>query len=69
MIDLILGLRQAVKGGAQDKVEIMGSRHLLGPFWDLGLCNGYGNVGPWVHPCLGIFCLYKYMLRQCSEHK
>jgi hypothetical protein len=28
----------------------------LGPFWDLGICNGYGNVGPWVYPCLGLFC-------------
>jgi hypothetical protein len=29
---------------------------VLGPFWVLGLCNGYGNVGPWVYPCLGPFC-------------
>jgi hypothetical protein len=28
----------------------------LGPFWVLGLCNGYGDVGPWVYPCLGLFC-------------
>jgi hypothetical protein len=23
---------------------------LFRDFWVLGLCNGYGNVGPWVHP-------------------
>jgi hypothetical protein len=28
----------------------------LGPFWDWGICKGYGNVGPWVYPCLGLFC-------------
>jgi hypothetical protein len=28
----------------------------LGPFWVLDLCNGYGDVGPWVYPCLGLFC-------------
>jgi hypothetical protein len=32
MFDLILGLRQAVEGGAQDEAEITGSRPLLGPF-------------------------------------
>jgi hypothetical protein len=32
MFDLILGLRPAVEGGAQDKAEIMVSRPLLGPF-------------------------------------
>jgi hypothetical protein len=20
--------------------------HFLGPFWDLGICNGYGNIEP-----------------------
>jgi hypothetical protein len=59
MFDLILGLRQAVEGVAQDEAEIVGSLPLLGPFWDLRLCNGYGNVGPCVHPCLGLFCMYK----------
>jgi hypothetical protein len=32
----------------------------LGPlfryFWVLGLCNGYGDVNPWVYPCLGPYC-------------
>jgi hypothetical protein len=28
----------------------------LGPFWDLGICNKYRNVGPWVYPFLGLFC-------------
>jgi hypothetical protein len=27
----------------------------LGPFWVLGLCNGYGDVGPWVYPLLCLF--------------
>jgi hypothetical protein len=56
MFDLILGLRQAIEGGAQDEAKIMGSQPLLGPFLGFGLCNGYGNVGPWVYPCLGLFC-------------
>ena len=48
MFDLFLGLRQAVKGGAQDEAVIAGSRPLFTDFWVLGLCNGYGNVVPWV---------------------
>jgi hypothetical protein len=59
MFDLILGLRQAVEGGAQDEAEIVRSRPLFRDFWALGLCNGYGNVIPWVYPCLGLFCMYK----------
>jgi hypothetical protein len=27
--------------------------------WALGLCNGYGDVVPWVYPCLGPFVMYK----------
>jgi hypothetical protein len=54
MIDLFLGLRQAVEDGAQDEEEIAGSRPLFRDFWDLGSCNGYGNVGPCVYPCLGL---------------
>jgi hypothetical protein len=59
MFDLLLGLRQAVEGGvqvAQVEAEIAGSRPLFRDFWVLGLCNGYGDVGPWVYPCLGPFC-------------
>jgi hypothetical protein len=26
----------------------------LGPFWDLGICNRYSNVDPWVYTCLGL---------------
>jgi hypothetical protein len=53
MFDLLLGLRQAVKGGAQVEVEIVGSRPLFRDFWVLVLCHEYGYVGPWVYPCLG----------------
>jgi hypothetical protein len=63
MFDLVLGLRQAIEA------EIAGSQLLFRSFWVLGLCNGYGNVGPWVYPCLGLFCMYKYMLRRCSEYE
>jgi hypothetical protein len=56
MFDLLLGLRQAVEGEVQVEVEIMGSQALFRDFWVLGLCNGYGDVGPWVYPCLGPFC-------------
>jgi hypothetical protein len=53
MLDLFLGLRQVVEGEAQDKAEITRSRPPFRDFWDLGLCNGYGDVDPWVYPCLG----------------
>jgi hypothetical protein len=56
MFDLFLGLRQAVKGGAQVEAEIAGSWPLFRAFWVLGLCNGYGDVDPWVYPCLGPLC-------------
>jgi hypothetical protein len=56
MFDLFWGLRQAVKGRAQIEVEIAGSRPLFRDFWVLYLCNGYGDVSPWVYPCLGLFC-------------
>ena len=54
MFDLFLGLRQDVEGGAQVEVEITGSRPLFRYFWVWGLCNGYGDVDPWVYPCLGL---------------
>jgi hypothetical protein len=33
-----------------------GSQPIFRDFWVWGLCNGYGDVGPWVYPCLGPFC-------------
>ena len=36
MIDLFLGLRQAVEDGAQDEAEIAGSQPLLRDFWGFG---------------------------------
>jgi hypothetical protein len=57
MFDLFLGLRQDFEGRVQDEVDIARYRPLLGPF--LGLGNKYGNVGPWVYPYLGLFCMYK----------
>jgi hypothetical protein len=48
MFDLFLGLRWAIEGKAQDKAEIVGSRPLFRAFMVLSLCNGYGNVIPWV---------------------
>jgi hypothetical protein len=56
MFDLFLGLRQAVEGGAQDEAEIVGSQPLFRDFWVFILCNRYGDVIPWVYPCLGLFC-------------
>ena len=53
MIDLFLGLRQAIEDRAQDEVEIAESRPPFRDFFVLGPCNGYGNVGPWVYPCIG----------------
>jgi hypothetical protein len=54
MLDIFFGLRQAVEGGAQEEVDIIGSWPPFRAFWDLGLCNRYGDVGPWVYPCLGL---------------
>jgi hypothetical protein len=53
MLDLFLGLRRAVKGRAQNKVDIVGSRPPFRYFWYLQLCNRYGDVNPGVYPCLG----------------
>jgi hypothetical protein len=46
MFDLVLGHRQAIEGGMQDEVEIMGYQPLFRAFWVFGLCNRYGNVSP-----------------------
>jgi hypothetical protein len=54
MFDLFLGLRHAVEGGTQDEAEITGSHPPFMDFLDLGLCNGYGDVSPWVYPCLDL---------------
>jgi hypothetical protein len=54
MFDLFLGFRQAVEGGAQDKVEIAGYWPLFRDSWVWGLCNVYGNVVLWFYPCLGL---------------
>jgi hypothetical protein len=29
---------------------------LFRDFWVFVLCNRYGDVGPWVYPCLGPLC-------------
>jgi hypothetical protein len=55
MFDLLLGLRHDFEDGAQVEAKIAGSRPLFRDFWVLGLCNGNGDVGPWVYPCLGQF--------------
>jgi hypothetical protein len=54
MFDLLLGLRQVVKVEAHAEADIVGSWPLFRDFWVLGLCNGYGDVDPWVYPCLGL---------------
>jgi hypothetical protein len=59
MFDLFWDIDKLVEGKAQVKAEIVGSRPFLGQFWVLGLCNGYGDVSPWVYPCLGPFVMYK----------
>jgi hypothetical protein len=53
MFDLLLGLRQAIEGGEKFEEEITGSQPLFRDFWVFVLCNGYGDVGPWIYPCLG----------------
>jgi hypothetical protein len=54
MFDLVLGHQHVVEGGAQDEAEITRYQPLFRDFWVLDLCNGYGNVIPWVYPCLGL---------------
>jgi hypothetical protein len=56
MFDLFFGLRQDIKGGAQVEAEIAGYGPLFRNFLVLGLCNGYGDLDPWVYQCLGPFC-------------
>jgi hypothetical protein len=47
MLDLFLGLQQAVEGGAKDKVEIAGYQPLLGifGFWDYVMGMGMSSHG------------------------
>jgi hypothetical protein len=48
MLDLFLGLQQAVEGRVQDEVEIAGSWPLLGPFfgiWDYVMGIGMSSHG------------------------
>jgi hypothetical protein len=42
MFDLLLGLRQAVEGGAQVEADIAGSQPLFRDFWVLGYVMGMG---------------------------
>jgi hypothetical protein len=56
MFDLFLGLQQDVEGRAQVKASIAGSRPIFMDFSVFRLCNRYGDVGPWVNPCLGPLC-------------
>jgi hypothetical protein len=49
-------LRQPVEGGAQDEVEIMGSRPLFG---FLGLCNGIGMSTHGFTHAYAYFVMYK----------
>ena len=40
---------------------------LLDPFWVFGNMQWDWYVGPWVYPCLGLFCIYKYKARKCKK--
>jgi hypothetical protein len=55
MFDLFLGLRQAVEGGAQNQVEIAGSRPLFRDFWVFGIMQRVWGCLPMALPCLGLF--------------
>jgi hypothetical protein len=52
----ILDFDNLLKVERKTKQRLRDLGPFLGPFWDLGICNGYGNVGPWVYSCLGLFC-------------
>jgi hypothetical protein len=56
MFDLLLVLRQAIEDEMQVEADIVGSQPLFRDFLVLGLCNGNGDVDPWVYPYLGRFC-------------
>jgi hypothetical protein len=43
-----------VERKSKQRLQDLGT--LFRDFWVLGLCNGYGDVVPWVYPCLGLSC-------------
>jgi hypothetical protein len=55
MFDLFWDFNRLLKVERKSKRISRDLNPFLGPFWDLGLCNGYGDVVTWVYPCLGLF--------------
>jgi hypothetical protein len=56
MFDLFWDFDRLSKVERKSKQRSWDLDPLFRDFWVLGLCNGYGDVGPWVYPCLGPFC-------------
>jgi hypothetical protein len=56
MFDLFWNFDRLSKAEHKSKWRLRDLDPLFRDFWVLGLCNEYGDVGPWVYPCLGPFC-------------
>ena len=59
MFDLVWDFDGLSKAERKPKRRSWDLDPLFRDFWILCLCNRYGDVGPWVYPCLGPFVLYK----------
>jgi hypothetical protein len=56
MFDLFWNFDRLSKEEKKSKRRSQDLVPLFRYFWVLVLCNGYGDVGPWVYPFLGPFC-------------
>jgi hypothetical protein len=56
MFDLFWNFNRLSKAKRKLKQRLWDLNPLFRDFWVLGLSNEYGDVGPWVYPCLGTFC-------------
>jgi hypothetical protein len=56
MFDLFWYFDRLSKAERKSKRRSQDLGPLFRDFWVLGLCNRYGDVSPWVYPCLGPFC-------------
>jgi hypothetical protein len=56
MFDLFWDFDKLLKVEHKSKRRSQDLGPLFRDFWVLGLCNGYGDVIPWVYPSLGPYC-------------
>jgi hypothetical protein len=56
MFDLFWDFDRMSKAERKSKRRSRDLNPLFRYIWVLGLCNGCGDVCPWVYSCLGPFC-------------